>query len=94
MECAAAKIRASVAALVAWTRNIASGMALRPVTGRPGENAMDTRGNGATAASVVLGVGLGGFIDGIILHQLLQWHHMLSSWRLPTSIENLDANTL
>lgn len=27
----------------------------------------------------VLGVGLGGFVDGILLHQLLQWHHMLSS---------------
>ncbi len=29
-------------------------------------------------AAVLLGVGLGGFIDGIVLHQLLQWHHMLS----------------
>lgn len=27
----------------------------------------------------LLGVGLGGFVDGIVLHQLLQWHHMLSS---------------
>jgi uncharacterized membrane protein len=55
---------------------------------------MHNRGSGATAAGVVLGTGLGGFIDGIVLHQLLQWHHMLSSWRLPTSIENLEANTL
>lgn len=28
---------------------------------------------------IILGVGLGGFIDGILLHQLLQWHHMLTS---------------
>jgi uncharacterized membrane protein len=28
---------------------------------------------------IVLGIGLGGFVDGILLHQLLQWHHMLSS---------------
>src|SRR3954451_12448193 len=28
---------------------------------------------------VVLGVGLGGFVDGILLHQILQWHHMLTS---------------
>jgi uncharacterized membrane protein len=28
---------------------------------------------------IVLGVGLGGFADGILLHQVLQWHHMLSS---------------
>jgi uncharacterized membrane protein len=32
-----------------------------------------------TAPGVVLGVGLGGFVDGILLHQLLQWHHMLTS---------------
>ena len=28
---------------------------------------------------ILLGVGLGGFLDGILLHQVLQWHHMLSS---------------
>ena len=28
---------------------------------------------------VILGVGLGGFVDGILLHQILQWHHMLTS---------------
>jgi uncharacterized membrane protein len=27
----------------------------------------------------ILGIGLGGFVDGILLHQLLQWHHMLTS---------------
>ena len=31
------------------------------------------------APGVLLGVGLGGFVDGILLHQLLQWHHMLTS---------------
>src|SRR4051812_38504423 len=31
------------------------------------------------AASTVLGIGLGGFIDGIALHQILQWHEMLSN---------------
>jgi uncharacterized membrane protein len=30
-------------------------------------------------AGIVLGVGLGGFFDGIVFHQLLQWHHMLTS---------------
>ena len=29
--------------------------------------------------SVVTGIGLGGFFDGIVLHQVLQWHHMLSN---------------
>lgn len=32
-----------------------------------------------TIASMVLGIGLGGFIDGIALHQILQWHEMLSN---------------
>ena len=34
------------------------------------------------AAFVVLGIGMGGFIDGIVLHQILQWHEMLSN-RIP-----------
>jgi uncharacterized membrane protein len=29
-------------------------------------------------AAGVLGFALGGFIDGILLHQVLQWHHLLS----------------
>jgi len=46
-------------------------------------------------ASIVLGVGLGGFVDGIVLHQLLQWHHMLSSAGFPpTSVTNLEVDTL
>jgi len=47
-----------------------------------------------TASGVLFGLGLGGFFDGIVLHQLLQWHHMLSSWYPITSIENLRLNTL
>ncbi|MGZ8935582.1 MAG: DUF2243 domain-containing protein, partial [Methylobacter sp.] len=27
-----------------------------------------------TVTGVLLGIGMGGFIDGIILHQILQWH--------------------
>lgn len=29
-------------------------------------------------AGYALGFGLGGFSDGILLHQILQWHHLLS----------------
>jgi uncharacterized membrane protein len=29
-------------------------------------------------AAGILGIALGGFIDGILLHQVLQWHHLLS----------------
>lgn len=44
---------------------------------------------------VLLGVGLGGFFDGIVLHQLLQWHHMLSSTAVsPDSVQGLRLNVL
>ncbi|GGU18505.1 DUF2243 domain-containing protein [Lentzea flava] len=31
-------------------------------------------------AALVLGIGIGGFLDGIVAHQLLGWHHLLSGW--------------
>lgn len=43
-------------------------------------------------AGVLLGLGLGGFVDGIVLHQILQWHHMLSSVRPPTTIPEMKIN--
>jgi uncharacterized membrane protein len=43
-------------------------------------------------AGVVLGKGLGGFVDGIVLHQLLQLHHMLSARRPPTDVVNMQVN--
>lgn len=46
------------------------------------------------AAGILFGLGLGGFFDGIVLHQLLQWHHMLSSAGYPPDqLENLKINT-
>jgi uncharacterized membrane protein len=45
------------------------------------------------SAGIRFGLGLGGFFDGIVLHQVLQWHHMLSSWYPVNSIENLELNT-
>jgi uncharacterized membrane protein len=32
-----------------------------------------------TAAGTVIGIGMGGFIDGILFHQILQIHNMLSA---------------
>lgn len=46
------------------------------------------------AAGVFLGAGFAGFFDGIVLHQILQWHHMVTSVRSPTSVANLELNTL
>jgi len=46
------------------------------------------------AAGICLGIGLGGFFDGIVLHQLLQWHHMLSSKYPLINRSNTDLNML
>ena len=35
--------------------------------------------SGIGLPGILLGIGLGGFVDGILLHQILQWHSMLSS---------------
>ncbi len=59
---------------------------------------METKGESVRSpliiAGIVLGVGLSGFFDGILLHQILQWHHMFSSIRPPTTVSNLDWNTV
>jgi uncharacterized membrane protein len=47
-----------------------------------------------TSAGILFGLGLGGFFDGIVLHQILQWHHMVTSAGYPPdSVENLERNT-
>jgi uncharacterized membrane protein len=52
---------------------------------------------------IMLGLGLGGFVDGILLHQMLQWHHMLSStdtdnigvrYYNPHTVSGLEMNTV
>ena len=55
-----------------------------------------TRGKRITAAGILLGLGLGGFFDGIVLHQILQWHHMVSHVDdyPTTTVAGLEANTL
>lgn len=55
--------------------------------------ATEARHQGAIiSAGVLLGTGLGGFVDGILFHQILQWHHMLSSRLLPTDLVNVKIN--
>lgn len=46
----------------------------------------------ARTAGILLGVGMGGFVDGILLHQILQWHNMLSARIPPTSMEAMHVN--
>jgi uncharacterized membrane protein len=47
-------------------------------------------------SGLLYGLGLGGFVDGIVLHQILQWHHMVSDVEgYPvTTVAGLEVNTL
>jgi len=61
-------------------RKVAAARAERPRLALPG---------------IVLGVGLGGFVDGILLHQILQWHHLLTSTNSDNvGIRYYPANTV
>jgi uncharacterized membrane protein len=44
------------------------------------------------AAGVLMGAGLGGFADGILLHQILQWHNMLSAQMPPNDLVSAKIN--
>jgi uncharacterized membrane protein len=59
---------------------------LPPTTGKPPSK----------VSGLLYGLGFGGFIDGIVLHQILQWHHMVSHVEdYPmTTLPGLEVNTL
>jgi uncharacterized membrane protein len=44
----------------------------------PEQEAVEDGRGGLIASAAIIGVGLSGFFDGILLHQILQWHHLLS----------------
>jgi uncharacterized membrane protein len=46
----------------------------------------------AAFGGVLIGIGLGGFVDSIVLRQLLQWHDIASNWIAPLTVETLRAN--
>ena len=48
----------------------------------------------ALRAGLLLGFGLGGFADGIVMHQILQWHHMVSAEVTSATVAGLENNTL
>ena len=55
---------------------------------------VQARPGSLTTPGVLLGLGLGGLVDGIVLHQLVQWHNMVSSterWPV-TTLEGMEAN--
>ena len=50
----------------------------------------------ARLPSLLVGIGMGGFVDGIVLHQMLQWHHMLTDTgeHPATTLSGLEVNTV
>ncbi len=48
---------------------------------------------GVALPGMLIGIGLGGFVDGIVLHQVLQWHHMISSETSVETVLGLERNT-
>ncbi|AWK77069.1 hypothetical protein CBI38_36895 (plasmid) [Rhodococcus oxybenzonivorans] len=55
----------------------------------PARQTTATPTRGIALPGIILGIGLGGFVDGILLHQVLQWHHMLTS----TDTDNVGIDT-
>lgn len=66
--------------------SILSILATRRYRSRPGavDAAIRLASIPLTTASTVLGIGIGGFVDGIVFHQVLQWHEMLTN-KLPAT---------
>jgi len=65
-------------------------------TGDPAPPPRAGTGSSPRTAPLLLGLGLGGFLDGIVLHQVLQWHHMVTSTKGGSfdTIAGLERNTL
>jgi uncharacterized membrane protein len=51
-----------------------------------------TRQPSLAPAGIVLGIGMGGFLDGILLHQILQVHAMLSAQLPLDTMANMKTN--
>jgi uncharacterized membrane protein len=45
-------------------------------------------------AGILLGLGQAGFFDGIVFHQILQWHHMFTSIETGQTVSGLELNTI
>ena len=43
-------------------------------------------------AATLLGIGMGGLLDGIVLHQIAHWHQMLSARTPPSTVAAMQAN--
>jgi uncharacterized membrane protein len=71
-------------------------MASATAGGRTSGQGTSTARPPSRAPGLLMGIGFGGFVNGIVIHQILQWHHMVSHVdRYPvTTLAGLEANTL
>jgi Predicted membrane protein (DUF2243) len=53
---------------------------------------MPLRNSAPAVAGMLIGVGMGGFVDGIVLHQIAQWHYMLSNILPPHTVDHVRVN--
>ena len=68
-------------------------MAINRPSAERGEQALRTTARStALTGGLILGLGLGGFIDGILLHQIAQWHNMGSAILPPTTMDAMAQN--
>jgi uncharacterized membrane protein len=50
------------------------------------------RSHRTPVAGILIGIGLGEFVDGMALHQIAQWHNMLSSIVPPHTMDDMRVN--
>ncbi|MEM7593520.1 MAG: DUF2243 domain-containing protein [Cyanobacteria bacterium P01_A01_bin.83] len=58
------------------------------------ENISNSTRKSLILAAILLGLGQAGFFDGIVFHQLLQWHHMFTNIESTNTVSGLELNTL
>ena len=53
---------------------------------------VERRSRRATVSGLLIGIGMGGFVDGIVPHQIAQWHNLLSNIVPPHTMDEMRVN--
>ncbi len=53
---------------------------------------LDRNQRSVLAAGIWIGIGMGGFVDGILFHQILQLHSLVSNWIPRSNLVNEQIN--
>src|SRR5690606_274295 len=85
------RVGTGYAAARPWTYTMAT---TAPISSRDAQahRSRTTARSTAITGGLFLGLGLGGFIDGIFLHQIAQWHNMGSAILPPTTMDAMSQN--